>query len=124
MQNPNNLRVLQEAMSLARLTYGATSTFPPREQFGLSAQMRRAAISIGSNIAEGCGRQGNTALVSFLHIALGSASELEFQSALAVSLEFGRREDLEALARQTMSVKRMLARLIARLRDRPDRAGR
>ncbi len=122
MQNPGNLRVLQEAMTLATLAYRATAAFPARECYGISAQMRRAAISVGSNIAEGCGRQGNAALVPFPHIALGSASELEFQSALAASLEFGRREDLDALARQIISVKRMLSRLIARLRDRRDRA--
>lgn len=108
-------------MELAVLTYRATSAFPPGQRFGLTAQMQRAAVSVGSNIAEGCGRAGNAALVSFLQIALGSATELEFQIGLATRLEFGRPPDLAALRTQSDRVKGMLVRLIVSLRGKPDK---
>ncbi len=77
MQNPDNLQVTRKARELAVETYRCTASFPRDERFGLTAQMRRAAVSIGSNISEGCGRGGNRELVAFLHYALGSASELD-----------------------------------------------
>ena len=121
MQNPANLDVTHEAMALALLAYRATAKFPAAERFGLSSQMRRAAVSVGSNIAEGCGRRGNTALISFLHTARGSAGELGFQAEIAAKMELGKAEDLAALAEQAARVRRMLARLIVSLRGRPDR---
>ena len=87
MQNPANLRVTARARALASSVYRATGDFPLGERFGLTAQMRRAAVSIGSNIAEGCGRSGDKEFVHFLHIALGSVSELEFQAIVASDLE-------------------------------------
>ncbi|NUO40184.1 MAG: four helix bundle protein [Gemmatimonadaceae bacterium] len=85
MQSPSNLEVTALARSLAAALYRSTSTFPDSERFGLTARMRRAAISIGSDISEGCGRNGPRDFARFLHMALGSASELEFQAA-ALSL--------------------------------------
>jgi four helix bundle protein len=78
MQNARNLQITMRAVGLAGTIYRTTSTFPRAEQFGLTAQMRRAAVSIGSNISEGCGRNGAKEFAHFLHMALGSASELEF----------------------------------------------
>ena len=121
MQNPANLDVTREAMELALLTYRATAGFPASERFELASQMRRAAVSVGSNIAEGCGRRGNTALGSFLHVALGSASELGYQTDLATKLGIGDPTELTALADQATRVRRMLSRLIASLRGRDDR---
>ena len=86
MQNAANLRVTGEARHLAVTAYRATDGFPAAERFGLSSQMRRSAVSIGSNIAEGCGRFGNRELVQFLQIAFGSVSELEFQAQIAAGL--------------------------------------
>lgn len=71
-----NLRVWSEAMRLAELVYDATSDFPRREDFGLTAQMRRAAISVPSNIAEGCGRYHTKEFIHFLYVARGSLFEL------------------------------------------------
>src|SRR6476660_5692596 len=68
MQNPGNLRVTTCARELVAELYTATTRFPVSEQFGLTAQMRRAAVSIGSNIAEGCGRSGERELIRFLHL--------------------------------------------------------
>jgi four helix bundle protein len=115
MQSPKNLRVMAHAMTLARLTYGATDSFPPRERFGLASQMRRAAVSVGSNIAKGCGRESNASLRPFLHYALGSASELQFQVDLARTLEMGRAEQLAELEAALGVTRAMLLRLINRM---------
>ncbi len=80
--------------------------------------MRRAAVSIGSNIVEGCHRAGNRAFVVFLHNALGSAAELQFQIELAVLLRFGARMELESLHARATDCKKMLSRLTASLRRR------
>ena len=98
--------------------YATTAAFPAHERFGLTSQMRRAAVSIGSNIAEGCGRRGDKELVGYLHIALGSASELEFQLALSTALEYVSAEDADPMQGAIEGVKRMLARLILSLRER------
>jgi four helix bundle protein len=118
MQNAANLRVTGEARTLAVAVYRATSRFPAAERFGLTSQMRRAAVSVGSNIAEGCGRFGNRELVHFLQIALGSVSELEFQAQIAIDLEFLPEGGDAQLIDQISDVKRMLARLIKSHRSR------
>src|SRR5471032_1838926 len=106
MQSAKNLRVYAHALELATLTDRVTATFPGEERYGLIAQMRRAAVSIGSNIAEGCGRLGDRELAGFLRIALGSASELEFQCELSAELAHGSAAELEALTQQIASMKR------------------
>ena len=78
--------------------------------------MRRAAVSIGSNIAEGCGRSGDRELVRFLHFALGSASELEFQIQIATDLALLRADRADQLSSEVVRLKRMLASLIKALR--------
>ena len=117
MQSAKNLRVYGKALELAQLVYASTAGFPQHERFGLTSQMRRAAVSIGSNIAEGCGRRGDKELVAYLHIAMGSASELEFQLELAVALEYCHPEDIAPLKGGIEAVKRMVSRLILSLRE-------
>ena len=117
MQNPANLQVTGKARRLAVETYHCTALFPHDERFGLTAQMRRAAVSIGSNIAEGCGRGGDKELANFLRYALGSASELEFQIVLAADLEFATRKELATVMKATVELKKMLSRLIIALRS-------
>jgi len=75
-----NLRVWEKSMSLCREVYRLTSCFPESERFGLTSQMRRAAVSIPSNIAEGQGRLARREFARFLAIARGSLKELETQS--------------------------------------------
>src|SRR4051812_13833823 len=89
MQNYNRLKVSQRVRELIKATYMFTRTLPPDERFGLTAQMRRAALSIGLNIAEGCSRRTTRELLRFLEIAAGSASELEFATVVCADLEFG-----------------------------------
>src|SRR5450759_638508 len=86
MQNTQNLVVATYARKLAVLTYRTTEHFPRSELFGLSSQMQRAAVSIGSNIAEGCGRSTKKALIHSLDQAFGEASELEFQCLIAADM--------------------------------------
>src|SRR3954470_6308994 len=112
MQDPKNLAVTEHGYRLAIGVYRLTATFPIEERYGLTSQMRRAAVSIGSNIAEGCGRRGDKELMGYLHIALGSASELEFQCELSAELGHVTGEDVRDLIGQVVGMKRMLSRLI------------
>ena len=82
------LAAWQEAMTLAEMVYRLTATFPPIERYGLTAQLRRAAVSIPSNIAEGSGRNTSREFMQFLGIACGSHAELETQLDLADRLGF------------------------------------
>jgi four helix bundle protein len=116
MQDTKNLIVAQQARKVARVIYLLTADYPPPERFGLTSQMRRAAVSVGSNIAEGCGRRGVRELTAFLYIAMGSASELEFQCELALELAFGDAERTTLALAEIQRLKRMLAKLIAALR--------
>jgi four helix bundle protein len=118
MRDPYQLRVTRSAEDLAVLTYEVTRRFPRDERFGLIAQMRKAAVSIGSNICEGCGRGGERAFIPFLHHGIRSAGELEFQTRLSKRLGFGVEADLDCLFDQTKSVERQLARLIVTLQRR------
>jgi four helix bundle protein len=120
MRDPAKLRLLAEAEELAVAVYGATASFPPAERFSLTAQLRRAAISVGSNIVEGSQRQGNNAFRVFLHHALGSAAEIQFQLTVARRLGFGNAEQLDDLQDRANRVQRMLARLILVLKAKGD----
>lgn len=84
----------KESMELVRLVYEATQKFPPEEKFGLVSQLRRAAVSIPSNIAEGCGRSSNREYKRFVEIALGSILELETQLIIAKQLNLIQKENL------------------------------
>jgi four helix bundle protein len=122
MQSAKNLHVYAKALQLAKAVYLLTAAFPGEERFGLTSQMRRAAVSVGSNIAEGCGRRGDKELMGYLHIAMGSVSELEFQCELAVELQYIGPGDVAAILDQVVRVKRMLARLIITLREKKPRS--
>jgi len=83
-----NLLAWREAMDLVEVVYRDTAGFPNQEMFGLTAQLRRAAVSVPSNIAEGAGRNSSGELVQFLGVACGSLAELETQLEVAVRLGF------------------------------------
>src|SRR5947209_2135576 len=88
MSDFKKLNVWQKAHELTLHLYPATAVFPKSELYGLTSQMRRCCVSIGSNIAEGCGRAGETEKAQFLRIALGSLSELEYQVLVARDLGY------------------------------------
>jgi four helix bundle protein len=121
MQDSRNLRVAAPAQAQALGGYRPTAVFPPDERFGVTPQMRRSAVSIASNIAEGCGRCSNRGLLAFLYIAAGSASELACQLAIASSLGFGNAESSDSLRQEITYVSRMLTKLIGYLRAQPIR---
>ena len=88
LQSYRDLLAWQKAMELAALVYRLTESFPKREVYGLAAQIRRAGVSVPSNIAEGYGRGGRREYLQFLLIAQGSLKELETQTILAQRLAY------------------------------------
>ena len=112
MQNPNDLTVYEYSAELAVAVYRFTEHFPSHERFGLTSQMRRGVVSIGSNIAEGCGRWGNREFVHYLQMSYSAACELAFQLTIATKLEFGIPADREDVVRRTDRIQRMLNRLM------------
>ena len=104
----SDLGVWQKAMNLVEDIYRLTRTFPKEEQFGLVSQMRRAAVSIPSNIAEGYGRKATKAYINYLSISYGSLLELETQIQIGHRLQFLDRPTLDKLLVQTNEVGRML----------------
>jgi four helix bundle protein len=114
-RNYRDLIAWQKAMRLAKQTYLLTEKFPPDERFGLTVQMRRSAVSVPSNIAEGHGRLSDRALRMFLGNARGSLYELETQALLAADLTYLKREDADAFLTQTAEVARILHGLLRTL---------
>jgi four helix bundle protein len=112
MQDFRNLKVWEKGHALTLAVYRATSIFPQHETFGLRSQTRRSCSSIPTNIAEGCGRGTPADFARFLQMAMGSASELEYQLLLARDLEYLPHDEHHTLDRGVVEVKRMLAALI------------
>lgn len=102
------LKVWQTAMLLVEDVYKLTATFPRDERFGLSAQLRRAAVSIPSNIGEGKRRRTDRAFRHHLDIALGSQGEVEVQLEIALRLRFFSREDYNRISSRVAEIGRML----------------
>ena len=118
MQDFRQLNVWQKSHALALGVYAASHGFPRDEAYGLTSQLRRAAVSIGANIAEGCGRNSRADFGRFLHIAMGSASELQYLLLVARDLKYLKGDQYEFLDVATSEVKRMLASLIKRVSGR------
>ena len=115
MQDFRNLKVWEKAHALALEVYQKTKDFPGEERYALTRQIRRCAVSIPTNIAEGCGRGSDAELARFLQIARGSASELEYTLLLARELGMLKGPAHEAMAPRIEEVQRMLAALIRKL---------
>jgi four helix bundle protein len=111
MRDFRRLKVWEKAHGLSLAIYKATATFPQQELFGLTSQLRRAAVSIPAN----CGRSGEPELARFLRIALGSASELEYHIILSTDLCYLNKSVSQQLFKQVTEVKRMLTSLIQKL---------
>lgn len=116
MQDFRGLKVWQKAHELTLAVYDSTRAFPTEERYGLTSQMRRACSSIPTNIAEGCGRTGGNELRHFLDIAMGSASEVEYQLILARDLGLLPEQEHNELHNATCEIKRMLTAFIKKLR--------
>jgi len=111
-KNHKELLVWQKAMQLVVDIYNLIRLLPKEETYGLSDQMRRAAISIPSNIAEGNARSSQKDMVHFLYIAQGSRAELETQLELCELIGYISKERLEPVLMQTQEIGRMLSGLI------------
>jgi four helix bundle protein len=112
-----DLRVWQEAMDLTEEIYRVTIDFPKHELYGLTSQMRRAAVSVPSNIAEGKGHRSDPEFVRFLFHARGSLLELQTQLLIARRLQYLSEEKAEELARRGDGIGRSLNALINRFRS-------
>jgi four helix bundle protein len=116
------LDVWQKAVELADDVYVVTRSFPDHERFGLTAQMRRAAVSISSNIAEGSGRSSDADFARFLEIAYGSLMEIVSQSLIAQRQSFMSEAARQKLYAKSDELARMLSGLRAKLFQQPPRA--
>ena len=115
MRDYRRFGVWEKAHLLALSVYRVTQRFPQEERFGLTSQIRRAAVSIPSNIAEGSGRGGDTEFARFVHIAAGSVNEVEYQCLLARELGFMAHADAEEIDSRCSEVRRMLVGLAGKL---------
>jgi len=113
-----DLRVWQMGMTLVTEIYTATLTFPKAEMYGLISQLRRAAVSVPANIAEGFGRHTTRDYLNFLTIARGSMMEVETLLQISRNLNYLEQQTLETLLEQTNHLARALNALITSLRNK------
>jgi four helix bundle protein len=118
MRDHRKLRAFELADQLVLSIYKGTKSFPREEQFGLTSQLRRAAVSIASNIVEGCARNSQADYVRFLDMAFGSVREVEYQLTIASRLGYLPSETGQQLASQADETARVLAGLLRSLRNR------
>lgn len=119
MQSYRELRVWQRSIDLVSAIYKLTDHFPKSELFALTNQMRRASISIPSNIAEGYSRKSRQEYIQFLRIAFGSGAELETQLHIATTLRFVKANETEEVSKILEEVMKMLNKLITSLVAKP-----
>ena len=108
MHNFRELQVWQKAIDLVKDIYNISNQFPQEERYGLTSQVRRSAVSIPSNIAEGCSRKSTKEFSHFLRISQGSAFELETQLIIANKLELIEDETLNIVSSQIVEIQKML----------------
>ena len=118
IESYRDLKVWQEAMELAEESYRLTRTFPQEEMFGMVSQIRRSAVSIAANIAEGHGRENTGSFIQFLRIAQGSLKELETHLILSARVNLTSYEFIEMPLQRCESLGKMLRSLIRSLQER------
>ena len=123
MRDHRKLRAYELADELTLSIYRYTTSFPSDERFGLTSQMRRAAVSTASNIVEGCARHTQTDFLRFLDIAHGSARELDYQISLAKRLGYLDSNAAMVLESQSVETCKVLNGLISSLRKQPHTSG-
>jgi four helix bundle protein len=115
LRNYRDLEVWAKAHTLTKELYRESRAFPKEEFYGLTSQLRRAAVSIGANLAEGCGRQTTAEFARFVRIAMGSASELDYHLLLAHDFGYLRPNDHRELSQELTRIRKMLASLLSTL---------
>ena len=116
MRGHTKLRAFQLADEVALMVYKATRSFPKDELYGMTAQLRRGAVSVSSNIVEGCARKGEGDYLRFLDIAYGSLCELQYQISLAERLQYLSLEDAVPLKDKVTEASKVLSALIRSIR--------
>ena len=115
MHNYKELKVWQQAVDLATDIYKITAQFPAEEKFGLQSQIRRCAVSVASNIAEGAGRNSDGEFKQFLGIAYGSAYELETQLLISKNLAFIADKEINLVVVKLETIQKMIYKLKSKL---------
>tara|TARA_R110001599_G_scaffold151792_5_gene336789 strand:+ start:22 stop:390 length:369 start_codon:yes stop_codon:yes gene_type:complete len=116
MKNFKELEIWQKGHEMAIDIFNLTKTFPSEEKYGLISQMRRSSQSVPTNIAEGCGRNSQKELLRFCSIAMGSASELEYQLILSKDIGFIKTHDYKDTNEKLLTLKKMLNAFMKYLR--------
>jgi four helix bundle protein len=116
MRDHTKLRAFELADEVAVLVYRVTAGFPKEELYGLTSQMRRASVSVSSNIVEGCARDSQSDYLRFLYIAFGSLRELHYQLSLSKRLGFLHDQDSSLLEPKIVETEKVLNGLIRALR--------
>jgi four helix bundle protein len=116
MRDHTKLRAFELADEVAILIYRETLGFPKEEMYGLISQMRRAAVSVPSNIVEGCARESQAEYLRFLEIAFGSARELHYQFSLARRLGYTNESNVDECDSKMMETEKVLSALIRSMR--------
>ena len=109
--------IWQRSHTLTLEIYKATKSFPKEELYGLTSQIRRAIVSVPTNIAEGCGRRTNAELANFLKIASGSASEVEYELLIAKELEYITADQYNSWTQEICEIRSMLAAYMHKLKN-------
>jgi len=117
MRDHTKLRAFELADEVAILVYQVTAEFPKEEIYGLTAQMRRAAVSVPSNIVEGCARNSQSDYLRFLYISFGSLRELHYQLGLSKRLGFLDKQDSLVVEEKIVEAEKVLNGLIGALKD-------
>ena len=117
MQDFRQLKVWAKSHALVMVVYATTQRLPKDEIYGLTSQIRRAAVSIPANIAEGCGKEGDIEFRRYLLIAMGSASELEYLLMLAHDLKYLEDANYQSLHESVIEIRRMLNSFIMKLKQ-------
>lgn len=118
MDSYKDLIVWQKSMQLSKEVYRPTESFPKTEIYGISNQLRRASVSIPSNIAEGFSRKSLKENLQFISIAFGSTSELETQLLLAKDLSFAHKSNFEKAEQLLLEVRKMLSSVFSKLKSK------
>ena len=117
MRNYRELEVWEKSHKLTVDLYRLSRAFPKEELYGLTSQLRRAAVSIGANLAEGCGRRTGAELARFVRIAMGSASELDYHLLLCRELELITIAEYERQSKELIRVRKMLCGLLTSIEN-------
>jgi four helix bundle protein len=120
MRNYRDLQVWTKAHNLTLELYRVSRGFTREELYGITSQLRRAAVSIGANLAEGCGRRSSAELARFVRIAMGSASELDYHLLLCRDLGLMHVDDFTRTANELTEVRKMLTSFLSSVEEQID----